>query len=99
MSEENLEKEITKLEKYLLRQGRQDFLVDMKKSTKEEREAKLLSLTQHKQELLTTMANDDELNSLKEKVKFARSVYTDQTKMNDKLSRFIHLLMKDEGEG
>ena len=97
MSEITLEKETTKLEKYLVKQGRKDFIDEMRAASPETLNAKLLALAKHNQEIKNTMAKDDKLQEAKERKKDLEGVYKDQTKMNDKLARFVALVMKENG--
>ncbi len=94
---EDLEKEMTKLEKYLIKEGRKDFVIEMRQSDSPKRESKLLGLAKHKQELITLMSKDVALKTAKEIVKGLKAPYNEQKRMNDKLSRFVHLLSEEEG--
>lgn len=97
MAEITLEKEITKLEKFLKKEGRQDLIEELMGSGKETLDAKLLSLAKARQVILTECAEDEDLVAAKERVKELGATYREQLKMNDKISRFVSLLMKEKG--
>lgn len=97
MNEITLEKEITKLEKYLIRQGREDFVVAMRNADAQSLDFKLLGLAKHKQEIANTKARDIEFNEAKERAKELEAPYKEQLKMNEKLARFVSLVMKEKG--
>lgn len=97
MLDETLEKELTNLERYLIREGRKEFVDEIRKSDPSAREAKLLSLAKHRQQIVTTMSEDSELKSARDNAKTLAAPYNEQKRMNDKLCRFIHLINKDEG--
>ncbi len=94
----DLEKEITKLEKYLIKEDRKEFILEMRRGTPQTRDAKLLSLAKHKQEIVNTMAKDEELKTINSKRSELQAPYNEQKRMNDKLSRFVHLIAKEEGD-
>lgn len=97
MSVETFEKELTKLEKYLIKNGRKEFVDEIRKGDPGLREAKLLSLAKHRQHIKSTKAQDVELKEISEKKSVLEAPYNDQIRMNDKLCRFIHLINKEEG--
>jgi hypothetical protein len=92
-----LEKETTKLEKYLVKQGRKDFVEAMRNASASELDSKMLSLAKHREEIATTKSNDTELETAKEKKKDLEAPYREQLAMNKKLSRFVGLMMKEMG--
>lgn len=96
--DEDSEKEITKLERYLIKQGRQDFITEMRHGTPLIREAKRLNLAKHLQEIISTQASDKELNEVNAKRSQLRAPYLEQKKMNEKFSRFVHLLAEESGD-
>lgn len=93
----SLETELTKLEKSLLKAGRQDFVEEVRKLSAVALDARLTGLAKHREEILTTKANDEEFQAVAQKKKDLEAVYREQTSMNKKLSRFIHLIMKEQG--
>lgn len=95
MSEPTLEKEVTKLEKYLRKQGRKDFIDEMRAASDGTLESKLLSLAKHDQEIRNTMAKDEELIKAKERKADLEATYKEQLRMNAKLARFVALVMQD----
>lgn len=97
MSQPTLEKEMTTLEKYLVREGRKDFIDEIRAASPETLDSKLLGLAKHREEIANTKANDGELRRAKEKAKDLGAVYRDQLKMNNKLARFVALIMEEQG--
>jgi len=97
MSEIALEKETTKLEKYLRKQGRQDFVDEIRAASEATLDSKLLGLAKHREEIRNTKAGDLELEQAKQRKKDLEEPYKDQLKMNEKLSRFIALIMRENG--
>lgn len=97
MSELLEEKEIIKLERYLKREGREDFVTEMMGASPAQLDSKMLGLAKHREEIQNTKDNDEELKKAKAEAKNLGSPYNDQMKMNKKLTRFVALLMKEKG--
>lgn len=95
---EDLEKEIVKLERYLLRQGRDELIRELRSLDVKKLENRLLGQAKHEQEIMDTKANDQKLKEAKEQARDYNSVYTEQLRMNKKIARFISLLMKEQGQ-
>lgn len=95
MSDISRELEATKLEKFLKKEGRQDFIDEIRAASPETLEQKLLGLAKHAQEITNTRDADDELRRAKEHAKSLGATYREQKKMNDKLARFVALIMKE----
>lgn len=93
---EDLEKEITKLERYLIKEGRKEFVEEIRLNPAG-REAKLISLFKHLQEIEETMKNDEELQKTRKTASALAYPYNRQKLMNKKLRRFIFLLNKEQG--
>lgn len=98
MSEMNQELEQTKLEKYLRREGRQDFVDEMHRASPSQLDAKLLGLAKHSEEIENAKNADGDLKEAKAKAKVLGATYNDQKRMNKKLARFVGLLMKEKGK-
>lgn len=97
MNELQEEKEIIKLERYLRREGREDFVTEMQGASEVQLDAKMLALAKHAEEIQTTQANDEKLRDAKSEVRVLAAPYNDQKKMNKKMNRFVALLMKEKG--
>lgn len=91
------EKEIIKLERYLRREGREDFVTEMHGASPQQLDSKMLSLAKHAEEIQTTRDDDQKLREAKSEVKVLAAPYNDQKKMNKKMNRFVALLMKEKG--
>lgn len=91
------EKEIIKLERFLKREGREDFVTEMMAASPAQLDSKMLSLAKHREEIDNTRNADDELKKAKAEVRALGAPYRDQTKMNKKLTRFVALLMAEKG--
>jgi len=89
----DLQKEITILEKKLKSDS---FASELRGMTVKELEFKLLQLSNHREEIVTTKNDDDQYQSAKELVKEMAAPYNEQMKMNKIKSRFIHLLLKEK---
>lgn len=97
MDELTLEKEVTKLERYLIKQGREDFVQAMRAAEEDRLNSKLLSLAKHRQEIKSTKAEDLELLRASELKKELEAPYKEQLRMNEKLASFVALVMKEKG--
>lgn len=97
MSELTLEKEITKLERYLVREGRRDFIDEMRAALPVQLDSKMLGLAKHREEIRNTKADDKELRAAAQLTKDLGAPYRDQLRMNEKLTRFVALLMNEQG--
>lgn len=95
---EDREKELTKLERYLARQGRQELLAELKNISNDDRRIRLMKQAVHEQEIIDTRAKDDGLRAAKEAARMFNSTYSEQLRMNKKISRYIHLLIEDSGK-
>lgn len=94
-SELTLEKETTKLEKYLKKHDRKDFIDEIRGASPETLDSKLLGLAKHREEIKNTMAKDEELEKAKNRHAELKRTHTDQLKMNEKLARFVALIMDE----
>lgn len=98
MSQEiTLEKERTKLERYLKRNGSPNLVTDLQRLSLEQLKKRIQDQAIHKQDTITSKQEDVELNELKEKARSRNAYWNDQIRMNDKISRYISLLMRDLG--
>lgn len=98
MSDELAEdKEMIKLERYLKRNGSPNLIEDLRKLTSDELKKRIQDQAIYKQETITAKQNDEALAQAKEKAKELTGPYNESIRMNDKISRFISLLLKDLG--
>ena len=98
MSQElTYEKEVTKLERYLKRNGSPNLVEDLRRLSLEQLKKRMQDQAIHKQDTITEKQNDEKLNKLKDQVREMNATYNEQIRMNDKISRFVSLLMKDLG--
>lgn len=93
---EDQEKEVTKLEKALIKDGRKAFVQEMRHSSILQLEAKLLSLAKHSQEITNTKNRDGELLAAKQRKSELEAPYREQATYNQKLARFVSLVLKDQ---
>lgn len=91
------DKEKTKLEKFLKKQGRQDFLEEVDAADVTQLDSKLLGLAKHEQEINNTKSDDAALEEAKNVKKSLEAPYRDQLKMNKKLARYVALTMQEKG--
>lgn len=94
----DLEKEITKLEKYLVKQGREALIRELRGLKNDDRRQRLMKQAVYEQEIMDTKANDQKLQAAKDELKELNSVYNENLRMNKKISRFIHLLIEESGK-
>lgn len=95
MISDELVKEETKLEKFLIKQGRADLVHELRKLGAIELKGRMLQQSLFKQETLNARENDEELKQLKSAAREAGAKYNESLRMNDKISRFIGFLIKD----
>lgn len=95
MISDELVKEVTKLEKYLIREGREELVQELRRMGSDELKNKLKEYALYKQDLLDFKANDKKLQDAKELVKELNAPHNENIRMNDKISRFIGLVIKD----
>lgn len=93
----SLEREKTKLERYLIKKERGQFIEDVLKMGATELNQKMLGLAKHREEIRNTKAEDAELIEATEKKKSLEAPYREQLRMNEKLTRFVAIVMKDQG--
>lgn len=94
----DLEKEITKLEKYLKRQGREELIRELRDLSNDDRRGRLMKQAVYEQEIFDSKENDKDLKAAKEKARDLNAVYNENLRLNKKISRFIHLLIEDSGK-
>jgi hypothetical protein len=96
--DQDLEKEITKLERYLNRQGRSELVQQLRNLDNDDRRQRLMKQAVHEQEIQDTKQKDGDLKKAKDLARDLNATYTEQLRMNKKISRFIHLLIEDSGK-
>lgn len=94
----DLEKEITKLERYLIKQGRADLVKELQNLSNDDRRNRLMKQAVYEQEIMDAKANDSGLIAAKEEARSLGSVYNENLRMNKKISRYIHLKIEDSGK-
>lgn len=97
MSQEDNEKEITKLEKYLGRQKDADFVIELRRLDKEQLKKRIQDQALYRQETITARKNDEGLATAREEARGLAAPYSESLRMNDKISRFISLLIEEKG--
>lgn len=94
----DLEKEITKLERYLNRQGRGDLVQELRQLDNDKRRQRLMEQAVLEQEIQDTKEQDEELKKAKAAAREMGASYNEQTRMSRKISRFVHLLIEESGK-
>lgn len=104
----DLEKEITKLEKKFIRDGRESLVRELRSLTNEQRRDRLKQQAILMQEIADNKAKAEQelelkipVRSLKEAistVKEHNSLFREQVDAAKRLSRFIHLLIQDSNK-
>lgn len=94
-----LEKERTKLEKYLKKNCRPELIKEINSMGVDQLKQKLQDQTIEKQKEITLKNNNEKLNSLKDQLREQNAVHNERIRLNDKISRFVALVLEDKGEG
>lgn len=94
----DLEKEITKLERYLIKEGKENLIRELRDLDNDDRRQRLMKQAVYEQEVQDTKNNDEVLKKARAAANFENSKYTEQVRMSRKISRFIHLLIEDSGK-
>lgn len=95
------EKEITKLERYLKRQGREELIKELRGLDNDDLRQRLMKQAVHEQEIADTKAkaaDKDPVANAKSVVREHNATFGEQKRMCQKISRFIHLLIDDSGK-
>lgn len=105
---EDSEKEILKLEKKFVRDGRESLVRELRSLTNEQRRDRLKQQAILMQEIIDNKAKAERELELKIPVKSLReaistvkdhnSLFREQTDAAKRLSRFLHLLIEDSGK-
>lgn len=108
MNQEDLVKEITKIEKKFIRDGRESLVRELRNLSNEQRRDRLKAQAILMQEIIDSKAKAERelelklpVNSLREAistVKEHNSLFREQTDAAKRLSRFIHLLIEESGK-
>lgn len=93
---EDQEKEVIKLEKYLRRQKDAQFIIDLRRLSAEELKEKIKIQALYRQETIDARLKDEELKLAKEKARDMAAPYNESLRMNDKICRFISLLISEQ---
>lgn len=94
----DLEKEMTKLERALLKDGRKELVEELRSLDNDARRERLMKQAIYEQEVQDTKNKDEKLKSARAMASFENSKYTDQIRMSKKIARYIHLLIEDSGK-
>lgn len=97
----DLEKEITKLEKYLLKNGRENLVKELRGLSNEQRRDRMKSqaiLEQELTDLKAKAADKDPVKTARGVIQEHNRTYSEQKRMSQKISRFVHLLIEDSGK-
>lgn len=95
MSQIDQEAERTKLERTLVKSGRQDLVLDLMALGRAELEERMKQQALYRQESLMAKSEDESLKEAKATARELAAPYNDSIRMNEKISRFISFLLKD----
>lgn len=90
----DLEKEITKIEKKL----EPSFISEYRHLSKEELEKRFFQINKYREEIVTAQKTDEALFTAKETVKELNAPYRESLKINKEKTRFIALLLEEREE-
>lgn len=93
----SLEKEVTKLERYFIKNGRHELVAELRRSNREQLHERLKKQAIHLQEIADSKAKDEKLKEAKNEVSFLSSPYNDSKTMCNRISRLIHLIVQEQG--
>lgn len=97
MSDElSAEKEITKMERKLRKDGQQQFIDDLRAMTESQLNEQILILAKHKQDIITAQKKDPDLRDAKNHVSSLNYPYNKNKRANDQKARFAALILKDK---
>jgi hypothetical protein len=97
----NLETELTKLEKFLVKQGRPELILELRALGNDDRRQRLMKQAVLEQEIFDTKDKESQKPQIQEAktiIKEFNALYSEQLKMTRKIARFIHLLIEDSGK-
>ena len=97
----DLEKEITKLEKKFIRDGRQSLVTELRNLTNEQRRDRLKQQAILVQEIIdnkSKAADEPEMADAISRVKEHNAMFREQVEASKRISRFVHLLIEDSGK-
>jgi hypothetical protein len=97
----DLEKELTKLERYLIRHSRETLIQELKSLSNDQRRNRLMKQAVHEQEIFDTKDKEsqkEEIQNAKTMLREFNALYNEQLKLNRKIARYIHLLIEDSGK-
>lgn len=97
----DLEKELTKLEKFLVKNNRQELISQLRSLNNDDRRERLKGQAIAEQEIMDTKekeAEKEEIVNAKAILKEFNATYREQLQANRKIARFIHLLIEDSGK-
>jgi hypothetical protein len=97
----DLEKEITKLEKYFKKNGREELLNELRNLDNASRRKRIMDQAILEQEITDTKkknAEKDPVKSALSVIKEHNRMFSEQKRVSQKLSRLLHLLIEDSGK-
>lgn len=93
----SLEKEITKLERYFVKNGRHELVAELRRSNREQLHERIKKQAIHLQEIADAKANDEKLKAARADVSDLSAPYNDSKTMCNRISRLIHLIVQEQG--
>jgi hypothetical protein len=93
----SLEKELTKLERYFVKNGRHDLVAELRRSNREQLHERLKKQAVHLQEIADSKAKDDKLKAARNDVADLSAPYRESKTMCERISRLIHLIVQEQG--
>lgn len=101
MSNIDMEKEITKLERKFIKDGRENLVNELRKLTNDQRRERLKAQAILAQEItdnkVKAAQKEDVANAIS-KVKEHNATYREQSDGCKRIARFLHLLIEDSGK-
>lgn len=97
----DLEREITKIEKKMIKDGRKELVTELRNLTNDQRRERLKQQAILSQEIIDNKnkaAQHPEIRAAKDKIKEHNATYREQKDGCNRISRLLHLLIEDSGK-
>lgn len=96
MNSEDQTSEVTKLEKFLKKEGRAELIVEIRGLDREALRQRLASQAIYRQETIEARRIDETLSSTKLRARELGAPYRESLKINEKISQFVATVLKEK---
>lgn len=95
---EDQEKEIVNLERYLRKHKDSEFILELRRLSGEQLKERIKGQALYRQETISAKQKDQDLKQAKDTARALGAPYSESLRLNDKISRFISLLLDENGQ-